>query len=103
MTADDAVLLLSSEVRTGEGINSWFETNAPVMQNLVTNSEISNEGEDMAYEAGTYTHGVQGMDQEFSGVYTVVWEQVDGDWKIKLMDITQTENESDTDENETES
>lgn len=88
MTGDGAVMLAEGEMMNRQQIDTWFQENVGAVKDLQTTPAMSNTGETIAYEGGTYTHKVEGTDQTFDGVYTVVWEKIGEDWKIKLLDLS---------------
>lgn len=52
---------------------------------------MKNSGDNIVYEAGTYTHGMRENDTlELEGTYTVIWERMTekNEWEIKLIDIS---------------
>lgn len=91
--ADDAVLMVYGQRLTGEELNTWMDTTASWMQDLRTEALMTEKGENVAWEAGTYTHGTAQNDTlQMSGTYTLIWQRADdmdnGDWKIRVMDIS---------------
>lgn len=90
MTADDASLFMNGKSHTPDSITSWIQNTTSWMKDLKTTSVKKNKGDNIAYEAGTYTHVTTENDStQMEGTYTVIWER-DGDneWAITLMDIS---------------
>ncbi len=94
-TADDAVLLLNGKAHRQDSVSAWIENSSSWMKDLRTTSVMKNKAGNLAYEAGTYSHTYKENDtMQAAGTYTVIWERSgdQGDWAIKLMDISpQTE------------
>ncbi len=91
--ADDAVLLMYGQRISGDELNSWMDTTASWMRDLRTESLMNEKGDNFAWESGTYNHGTSENDTlQMSGTYTLIWhradDQNDGDWKIRVMDIS---------------
>lgn len=91
MAADDAVLLFFGEAKTNGDLKKWISETSAWMKDLNSTPLVKNVGENMAYEAGTFTHRSKANDtMQYEGAYVVVWERPgkEGEWKIKLMDVS---------------
>lgn len=88
-TADDAVLFMEGKAHQNDSLTAWINNSSSWMKDLQTTALVKNKGEDFAYEAGTYTHSTKENDTlQMQGTYTVVWERMGEEWKIKLMDVS---------------
>lgn len=89
-TANDAVLFLEGKSFRQDSITAWIQNSASWMKDLSTTSVMKNRTDNIAYEAGTYTHSSTENDTlRGSGTYTVIWERGDDqEWSIKLMDVS---------------
>lgn len=88
-TANDAVLFIEGKAHRNDSVSAWINNSASWMNRLETTPVVKNKGEKFAYEAGTYTHSTRENDTlQMQGTYTVIWERMGEDWKIKLMDIS---------------
>ena len=95
LIADDAVLLVGGRSVTGDSIHSWIDENAAIMRGLTREATLNSSGEQIRYQAGTFSHGVNTDETtQENGSYTIIWEQQGGDdqWKIRLMDISSAGN-----------
>ena len=90
LTAQDAVLYMQGTHMNADSIRAWYKASAPMMKDLQTKSERSFSGKDLAYDAGTYKHGVKGdtMGTTYEGSYTFIWKRADNDWKLQVLNIT---------------
>lgn len=92
--ADDAVLIMNGVTKTDDSVASWVKNGTAMMKGLKINSVMKNSGDDIAYEAGTFSHSSKENDSvKFEGAYTVIWERMKGkdnksDWKIKVMSVS---------------
>lgn len=92
--ADDAVVLMDGMTKTDDSIASWIKNGTAMMKGLKTTSVKKNSGDNIAYEAGTFSHSSKENDSlKFEGTYTVIWERMKGkdnksDWKIKVMSVS---------------
>lgn len=92
--ADDAVLLMDGMAKTDDSVASWIKNGTAMMKDLKTKTVMKNSGDNIAYEAGTFSHSSKENDSlKFEGTYTVVWERMKGennksDWKIKVMSVS---------------
>lgn len=88
-TANDAVLFLEGKAQRNDSVTAWINNSASWMKDLRTTPVIKNKGENLAFEAGTYTHSTRQNDTlQMQGTYTVVWERMGEEWKIKLIDVS---------------
>ncbi len=90
-TADDAVLLLNGKAHKQDSVSLWIQNSSSWMKDLRTTSVMKNKDDNIAYEAGTYTHATTENDtMQMGGTYTVIWERNgnQNEWSIKLMDIS---------------
>ncbi|MDX1602773.1 MAG: DUF4440 domain-containing protein [Salinimicrobium sediminis] len=92
-SADDAVLLMWGRQMTGDSLNTWMDSTATWMKDLRTTALMTEKDDNFAWETGTYTHGTSRNDTlSMRGTYTVIWERAEGeyegDWRIKVMDIS---------------
>lgn len=60
-----------------------------MMKNLKTSPEITYSNKDVAYEAGTYSHGIKAdsLNNTYEGSYTLIWKKVNNDWKLQVVNI----------------
>lgn len=92
LTGNDAVLLLNGREVAKDSIMAWYRNSTQMVRELETNSTVQNSGEDIAYEAGTYTHAMpEDSNVQVQGTYTVVWERENDEWKVRLMNISPSE------------
>lgn len=100
LLADDAVLLMEGEEYSTSEINDWMRENSQAMRDLKTEAKVKRSTGDVAYQAGTYSHGLKENDTlEFNGTFTFVWErQNDDEWKVRLMDINQRRDTTEMDQ-----
>lgn len=100
LLADDAVLLMEGEEYSTSDINDWMRENSQAMRDLKTEAKVKRSTGDVAYQAGTYSHGLKENDTlEFNGTFTFVWErQNDDEWKVRLMDINQRRDTTEMDQ-----
>lgn len=91
--AEDAVLLPANGPRVDgraairDGFTEMFATGAPTAFTLDPTSIVVSEDGTMAYEVGTFSWtgtGPDGTEMTDTGKYLVVWEPVDGEWKISV-------------------
>lgn len=89
LTATDAVLYMEGQAFNGDSIRSWYKNAAPMMKDLKTNPEVEYVNSDVAYEAGTYSHGVKNdsLNIVYEGTYTFIWKKKKNDWKLAVMNI----------------
>ncbi len=88
MTADDAILMLNGQLSHGDSIEPWMERSSVNMRDLQMESRLRNSSERIAYDTGTYSHGYQGDTVQYRGAYTFIWERTNGDWEVKVMNIS---------------
>lgn len=89
-TADDVVLLFDGKAHRQDSVSAWIQNSASWMKNLRTTSVMKNRADNVAYEAGTYTHATKENDTtQMAGTYTVIWERSgnQNEWGIKLINI----------------
>ncbi|MHA6279380.1 DUF4440 domain-containing protein [Salinimicrobium sp. CAU 1759] len=92
-TANDAVLFMEGRALRNDSVTAWINNSASWMNELATTPVVKNKGENFAFEAGTYTHSTRENDTlQLQGTYTVIWERMDEDWKIKLIDVSPVTN-----------
>lgn len=90
-TADDAVLFFNGKAHREDSLSLWIQNSAALIKNLRTTSLMKNRAENLAYEAGTYTHATTENDTvQIAGTYTLIWERAkdQNDWAIKLIIIS---------------
>jgi ketosteroid isomerase-like protein len=89
--AENAHLFLHGQSLPSEVLHQWLSENSALLINLQTDIIKTNKTSDVVYQAGTYTHGIQGSDgPERSGTFTFIWErQQNNSMKIALIDITE--------------
>ncbi|MFD1094837.1 YybH family protein [Salegentibacter chungangensis] len=91
LTAKNAVLLHNGRAVQKDSVMAWIDGGAAIMKDLEINSLKKNAADQIAYEAGTYTHVYKDNDSlEVKGTYTVIWERAKNDslgWQIRLMSI----------------
>jgi ketosteroid isomerase-like protein len=89
--AENAHLFLHGQSLPSEVLHQWLSENSALLINLQTDIIKTNKTSDVVYQAGTYTHGIQGNDgPERSGTFTFIWErQQNNSMKIALIDITE--------------
>lgn len=89
LTAGDAVLYMQGKSMNADSIRAWYKETAPMMEDLKTESEMNYSGKELAYDAGTYSHGVKGdtTGTTFEGAYTFIWKKTNNDWKLQVMNI----------------
>lgn len=90
LTASDAILYMQGNTVHIDSIKAWYKESAPMMKDLRTSSEHSFSGKDLAYDAGTYSHGVKGdtTGMTYEGSYTFVWKKTGNNWKLQVLNIT---------------
>ncbi|MBT8319546.1 MAG: hypothetical protein KJP01_05390 [Gramella sp.] len=101
LTATDAVLYMEGEAMPSDSIRSWYKNAAPMMKDLKTNAEVTYANSEVAYEAGTYSHGIKGdtLNNVYEGSYTLIWKIADNDWKLQVLNIAAKEADLPGDEN----
>ena len=91
--ADNAIVMNDSLVHQGhEAIaKNWISGGVQVISNIKTSSVISNSGNNIAYDGGTYTLDLTipgGPVLKEKGNYSMVWtKQQTGEWKLTLIHI----------------
>ena len=102
LTSTDAVLYLQGQNMNADSIRSWYNTAAPMMKDLKTNPEVEYSNTEVAYEAGTYMHGIKNdsTNTTYEGTYTFIWKRMDNDWKLQVLNITGKEPEGSANEDE---
>lgn len=90
LTAGDALLYMQGKTMNADSIRAWYKQAVPMMKDLRTTSEASYTGKDIAYDAGTYSHGIKGdtLGTTYEGAYTFIWKKTDKDWKLQVLNIT---------------
>lgn len=90
LTAGNAVLYMQGKSMSVDSIRAWYKESAPLMKDLQTTSERSFSGKDLAYDAGTFKHGIKGdsLGTTYEGAYTIIWKRTDKDWKLQVLNIT---------------
>lgn len=93
LTSDDAVLYMQGQQMNADSIRSWYNNAAPMMRDLKTNPEVEYAAGDIAYEAGTYSHGIKNdsLNTTYEGTYTFIWKKMDSNWKLQVLNITDKE------------
>lgn len=93
LTSKDAVLFMQGQSMNADSIRSWYNNAAPMMKNLRTNVKVEYTTNDIAYEAGTYSHGIKNdsLNTTYEGTYTFIWKKANNDWKMQVMNITDKE------------
>lgn len=93
LTTDDAILLIDGQANNRQEIETWTGENAPMMRNLRLEPFVQEKSEEIAYEAGTYTHNITNNDTlEIRGAYTLIWEKQDDEqWKLQVIMVDQAE------------
>lgn len=94
MVADDAVLVMNGVEVPRDSIAGWIDESAGMMSNLRQSSLQKNNSGNMAYDTGTFSHGVKDNDTlQFRGTYTFIFEKPEGteQWKAVVMDISDEE------------
>ena len=96
LTSADAVLYMEGETMNTDSIRSWYNNVAPMMKDLKTSPEVEYSNEEVAYEAGTYSHGIKNdsLEGTYEGTYTFIWKKMDNDWKIQVMNIAGKEEDT---------
>lgn len=102
LTSTDAVLYMQGQSMNADSIRSWYNNAAPMMKDLKTIPEVEYSSAEVAYEAGTYMHGIKNdtTNTTYEGSYTFIWKKMDNDWKLQVMNITDKETESTVSEDE---
>lgn len=88
LTAEDAILLLNGQLSPGDSIEPWIERSSTGMRDLQMESRLQNSSDRIVYDVGTYSHGYQGDTVQYRGAYTFIWERTNGDWEVKVMNIS---------------
>lgn len=91
MIADDAVLVLNGREVPRDSLSAWIDESAGAMKDLRQTTLQKNNSGTMAYDTGTFSHGIQGNDTlQYSGTYTFVFERPEGSdqWQAVVMDIS---------------
>ncbi len=93
LTSADAVLYMQGKHMSADSIRSWYNMAAPMMKGLKTNPEVKYSNNEIAYEAGTYSHHMKNdsLNTKYEGTYTFIWKKMDNDWKVEVMNITDRE------------
>ena len=93
LTSEDAVLYIQGQNMRVDSIRSWYNNAAPMMKDLKTRAEVEYSTNDIAYQAGTYSHGIKNdsLNTTYEGTYTFIWKKMDNDWKMQVMNITDKE------------
>ncbi|MCB7481646.1 YybH family protein [Christiangramia sediminis] len=96
LTSKDAVLYMQGQSMSADSIRSWYKNAAPMMKDLKTTPEVEYSGDEVAYEAGTYMHGIKNdsTNASYQGSYTFIWKKMNNDWKLQVMNITDKENDT---------
>ncbi|GAA4308671.1 hypothetical protein GCM10023115_36710 [Pontixanthobacter gangjinensis] len=96
LTANDAVLYMEGQQMNADSIRSWYNNAAPMMKDLKTNAQVEYATGDIAYEAGTYSHGIKNdsLNTTYEGTYTFIWKKSNNDWKLQVMNITDKEQDT---------
>ena len=96
LTAEDAVLYMQGQQMNADSIRSWYSNAAPMMKDLKTNAQVEYTTGDIAYEAGTYSHGIKNdtSNTTYEGTYTFIWKKFKDDWKLQVLNITDKETDS---------
>lgn len=89
LTASKAFLYMEGNSMPAESIRAWYKEAAPMMEDLKINSLMSYAGENVAYDSGTYIHGVKGDTTEtsYEGTYTFIWKREGDNWKMEVINI----------------
>ncbi|WP_166435189.1 YybH family protein [Christiangramia sabulilitoris] len=89
LTSDDAMLYMEGMPMNRDSIRSWYKNAAPMMKGLKTNPEVKYSSAEVAYEAGTYSHGMKSdtLNNVYGGSYTLIWKRVNNDWKLQVLNI----------------
>ncbi len=89
LTSTKAFLYMEGNSMPAESISEWYKEAAPMMKDLKIKSMMSYAGENVAYDSGTYMHGIQGDTTEtsYEGTYTFIWKREGNDWKMEVMNI----------------
>ena len=90
LTAKDAVLYMEGTPMNADSIRSWYQNAAPMMKDLRTNPQEEYSTNEIAYEAGTYQHGIQNdsLNTIYEGSYVFIWKRTNSHWKLQVMNIT---------------
>ncbi len=93
LTSKDAVLFMQGRSMNADSIRSWYNNAAPMMRDLRTNALVEYTTNNIAYEAGTYSHGIKNdsLNTTYKGSYTFIWKKSNNDWKMQVMNITNKE------------
>ena len=104
LTSADAVLYMEGNNMNADSIRSWYKNAAPMMKDLSTNPEVEYSNKEIAYEAGTYSHGIKSdsLNNTYEGTYTLIWKKMDNDWKLQVMNIAGKEADTTTAQNNSE-
>lgn len=89
LTAADAMLYMEGEAMNSDSISSWYKNAAPMMKDLKTSAEVTYANTEVAYEAGSYSHGIKGdsLNNTYEGSYTLIWKRMNNDWKLQVLNI----------------
>lgn len=101
MVADDAVLVMNGTEVPRDSIANWINESATGMNNLRQSTLHKNNSGTMAYDTGTFSHGVKGNDTlQYRGTYTFIFERPEGtdQWKAVVMNISDEDTMSSEDE-----
>ena len=95
MLADDAILVMNGEEVSKDSISGWIDESSAAMQDLQLKPIKKNNFKNVAYETGTFDHGIKENDTlRFTGTYTFIYEKPEGkdQWMVRVMNITDTPN-----------